>query len=111
LSRSCRPEVTVNTIVDFRSEIRSWLSEVARPAGLHDYGPTPTPDDIVAGRQWQRLLSEAGYACLHWPVERGGREASVAEQAAFAEECALAGVPRQFHLVGPDLAGPVIMAY
>ncbi|WP_216694495.1 acyl-CoA dehydrogenase family protein [Dietzia psychralcaliphila] len=96
---------------DFRAEVRDWLSRVPRPEGLHDYGPTPTPDDIAAGRQWQRQLCEAGYACLHWPVGRGGREASVAEQAAFAEECALAGVPRQFHLVGPDLAGPVLMAY
>lgn len=96
---------------DFRAEVREWLSRVPRPEGLHDYGPTPTPDDIASGRQWQRQLSDAGYACLHWPVDRGGREASVAEQAAFAEECALAGVPRQFHLVGPDLAGPVLMSY
>lgn len=96
---------------DFRTEVRDWLATAPRPSGLHDYGPTPTPADITAGRAWQALLAEARYACLHWPRERGGREASVAEQAAFAEECALADVPRQFHLVGPDLAGPVLMAY
>ncbi|EAQ00603.1 probable Acyl-CoA dehydrogenase [Janibacter sp. HTCC2649] len=96
---------------DFRMEVRDWLDTTPRPEGLHDYGPTPTPDDITAGRAWQGLLAEAGYACLHWPKNRGGREASVADQAAFAEECALAGVPRQFHLVGPDLAGPVLMAH
>lgn len=95
----------------FRAEVRDWLSTVPRPVGLHDYGPTPTPDDIEPGRAWQRQLAEVGLACLHWPRDRGGRDASVAEQAAFAEECALAGVPRQFHLVGPDLAGPVIMAF
>jgi alkylation response protein AidB-like acyl-CoA dehydrogenase len=101
----------MSTDLAFRSEIREWLVQAPRPAGLHDYGPTPTPDDVQAGRAWQRQLADAGYACLHWPRDRGGRQATVAEQAAFAEECALAGVPRQFHLVGPDLAGPVLMAY
>ncbi len=101
----------MTTAQDFRTEVRAWLEQAARPVGLHDYGPTPTPDDITAGRTWQGQLAAAGYACLHWPRERGGRDATVAEQAAFAEECALAGVPRQFHLVGPDLAGPVLMAY
>jgi alkylation response protein AidB-like acyl-CoA dehydrogenase len=96
---------------DFRAEARAWLAQTPRPEGLHDYGPTPTPGDITAGRAWQAQLADAGFACLHWPVDRGGRDATVAEQAAFAEECALAGVPRQFHLVGPDLAGPVLMAY
>ena len=101
----------MTTPESFRAEVRAWLAGAPRPAGLHDYGPTPTPDDIDAGRAWQGMLAEAGYACLHWPAEHGGREASVAEQAAFAEECALADVPRQFHLVGPDLAGPVLMAF
>lgn len=103
--------MATGTAEEFRTEVRDWLARTPRPEGLHDYGPTPTPDDITAGRAWQGQLASARLACLHWPVERGGRDASVAEQAAFAEECALAGVPRQFHLVGPDLAGPVLMAY
>jgi alkylation response protein AidB-like acyl-CoA dehydrogenase len=95
----------------FRAEVREWLRTTARSAGLHDYGPTPTAADIPAGREWQRALAAAGYACLHWPRRWGGRDATVTEQAAFAEEAAQAGVPRQLNIVGPDLAGPVLMAF
>jgi alkylation response protein AidB-like acyl-CoA dehydrogenase len=95
----------------FRDEVHDWLATCGRPIGLHDYGPTPTSEDVPAGRIWQRMLADAGYACLHWPTEWGGRAASVAEQAVFAEECARAGVPRQLNIVGPDLVGPVLMAF
>ncbi|WP_067662675.1 acyl-CoA dehydrogenase family protein [Nocardia miyunensis] len=95
----------------FRAEVRAWLSAAPRPDGLHDYGGTPEVADVPAGRRWHRLLADAGYACLHWPSEYGGRDASVREQAIFAEEAARARVPRQLNIVGPDLAGPVIMRF
>jgi alkylation response protein AidB-like acyl-CoA dehydrogenase len=98
-------------VTGFRAEARAWLAAVDRPAGLRDYGATPTADDLSAGRAWQRLLADAGYACLHWPARWGGRDASVADQAAFAEEAARAGLPRQFSLISADLVGPVLMAY
>jgi alkylation response protein AidB-like acyl-CoA dehydrogenase len=95
----------------FRTELRQWLLEVERPENLRDYGPTPTGDDVVPGRAWQRLLAEAGWACIAWPIQWGGRDATLAEQAAFVEECATAGVPRQMNIVGPDLVGPVLLAH
>jgi len=95
----------------FRAEVRAWLATAPRPRGLRDYGGTPEVADVPAGRQWHRTLAEAGYVCMHWPVEHGGRDASVLEQAILAEEAAEAGVPRQLNIVGPDLAGPVIMRF
>jgi alkylation response protein AidB-like acyl-CoA dehydrogenase len=95
----------------FREQVRTWLARVPRPAGLRDYGPTPTLADVPTGRRWQRVLMDHGYACLHWPVEYGGAGAPAAFQAVFAEECARAGVPRQVNIVGPDLAGPVVMRF
>ncbi|MCW2829412.1 MAG: acyl-CoA dehydrogenase [Aeromicrobium sp.] len=96
---------------EFRAELRDWLATVDRPAGLHDYGPTPVAADIAVGRAWQRQLAEAGYSCRAWPARFGGQGASVAEQAAFAEECARAGVPRQLNIVGPDMVGPILMDF
>ncbi|MCW2904858.1 MAG: acyl-CoA dehydrogenase [Streptosporangiaceae bacterium] len=95
----------------FRAEVREWLRTAPRPEALHDYGPTPTVADIPAGREWQHTLAACGFACLHWPVRWGGRDATVTEQAVFAEEAARASVPRQLNIVGPDLAGPVLMAF
>lgn len=98
-------------VEDFRAGLRSWLETVERPDGLYDYGPTPQPADLEVGRIWHRMLYDAGYACLHWPVRWGGRDAGVAIQAALAEEAAWAGVPRQLNIVGPDMVGPVLMSF
>jgi alkylation response protein AidB-like acyl-CoA dehydrogenase len=95
----------------FRAEVRAWLAGVDRPAGLRDHGATPTPADVPPGRAWQRLLADAGLACLAWPVAYGGRDATVHQLAAFAEECSMAGVPRQLNMVGPELVGPVLLGH
>jgi alkylation response protein AidB-like acyl-CoA dehydrogenase len=98
----------VNTV---RREIRAFLEAAPKPDGLRNYGQTPTATDVEPGRIWHRYLAEHGYACLHWPREYGGADASVAMQAVFAEECAHAGVPRQVSIAGPDLVGPVLIKF
>lgn len=94
-----------------RSEIRAFLANAEKPAGLRNYGPTPTDADVGPGRVWHRYLAEHGQVCLHWPKAFGGQDASVARQAIFAEECARAGVPRQLGLTAIDLVGPVLIAF
>jgi alkylation response protein AidB-like acyl-CoA dehydrogenase len=44
-------------------------------------------------------------------VEFGGRGAGPADEAAFIEELARRGLPRQISVGGPDVAGPIIMGY
>lgn len=94
-----------------RAEFRKFLDGAPRPAGLRNYGPTPTADDVPPGRAWHRHLADHGYTCLHWPLEFGGAAATVAYQAVFAEECARAGVPRQLNITGVDLVGPVLIKF
>jgi alkylation response protein AidB-like acyl-CoA dehydrogenase len=107
---SASPDV-VEDVDALHAEIRSFLDNAPKPAGLRNYGPTPTAEDVAPGRQWHRYLADHGYTCLHWPREFGGAAASVAYQAAFAEECARAGVPRQLNITGADLVGPVIIKF
>ncbi|MDT5205570.1 MAG: hypothetical protein QOD34_2206 [Mycobacterium sp.] len=94
-----------------RSQIHSFLENAPKPAGLRNYGPTPTTADVEPGRAWHKYLAEHGYVCLHWPVEYGGADASVSYQAIFAEECTRAGVPRQLGITGVDLVGPVLIKF
>src|ERR1700761_6302669 len=110
---SASPEVTkdLNEVDALRAEIRSFLHNAPRPAGLRNYGPTPTADDVEPGRVWHRYLADHGYACLHWPREFGGAAATVTYQAVFAEECARADVPRQLNITGADLVGPVLIKF
>lgn len=103
--------VSTEDIDTLRSEIRGFLESAPKPAGLRNYGPTPTDSDVEPGRQWHRYLAQRGYTCLHWPAGYGGADASVARQAVFAEECARASVPRQLNITGPDLVGPVLIKF
>jgi alkylation response protein AidB-like acyl-CoA dehydrogenase len=103
--------VSTEDVAALRSQIHSFLESAPKPAGLRNYGPTPTADDVGPGRAWHKHLAKHGYVCLHWPVEFGGADASVAFQAIFAEECARAGVPRQLGITAIDLVGPVLIKF
>ena len=95
---------------DFHDRLRKWLDSVTPPPGLRDYGATPTAEDIDSGRAWQRMLCEGGWAALSWPAPEGAG-ATVAEQAIFAEELAIRGLPRQLSFVSMELAGPILISY
>lgn len=103
--------LTAETVDDIRAEVRTFLDTTPRPEGLRNYGPTPTVSDVPPGRLWHKQLAANGFACLSWPIEYGGADATVLQQAIFAEECARAGVPRQLAITGIDLVGPVLIEY
>ena len=95
----------------FRAEVRAWLAE-AVPA----HGPGPGErNDWEAQRAydcgWQRKLFDAGYAGISWPVEYGGRDASLTEQLVYYEETARAHAPYAgVNFVGLLHGGPTIVA-
>jgi len=95
---------------EFRAVAAEWI-HTARSHAPRDYGAICPPDLIGAGIEWQRLLFDAGYAGIHWPAEFGGRGLSSAHQAAWIEECALAGVPPFLNMVGLVLAGQSIIQF
>ncbi len=90
-----------------REELRAWL--VAHP-------PSPvrvatTVDDAEALRDWQRALHAARWVGIHWPVEYGGRGASVTQVAIYNEEMARADAPPLLGRAGVSLVGPTLMAH
>ncbi len=91
----------------FRDEVRTWLSE------NHPGEPPEAGDD--ASYQWrrdfQRRLADGGWAAVHWPVEFGGRGATLTQSAIFFEELARARAPLPANVLGLLLAGPTIMTY
>ncbi len=95
---------------DFRARLDAWLAATEVPSGLRDYGATPTAGDVEAGRAWQRLLVDGGWAALSWP-EPYGAGATPVEQAVFAEALARRRLPRQLSFVSMELAGPIIVAF
>ncbi len=94
----------------FRQELRQWLSTT-----LPGLPPKPAPTDWPGRRaydtHWQRLLFDAGYAGVDWPVEGGGRGASPVEELVFKEELERAHAPYVgVNFVGLLHAGPTIIA-
>jgi alkylation response protein AidB-like acyl-CoA dehydrogenase len=90
----------------FRDEVQAWLR-----AYVPSLPPAGTAEGFAAHREWERRLSAAGYAGLHWPREYGGRELSVVEQAIFEEEYLLAGGPERVTVVGQKLMAPTLFAH
>jgi alkylation response protein AidB-like acyl-CoA dehydrogenase len=94
----------------FRSGLRDWLAEA-----LPTLPPKPSPNDWPARRaydtHWQRLLFDAGYAGVDWPMEGGGRGSSPVEQLIFKEELERAHAPYVgVNFVGLLHAGPTVIA-
>ena len=95
--------------LNFRSDLRSWLSEVL-PEGSPRKGKnlfTQSRDDTV---WWQQTLNDKGWAASSWPAEHGGTGWSDAQRQIFTQECGRAGAPMQSPF-GNTMVGPVIYTF
>lgn len=98
----------------FRAEFRAWLNENLtdkyRGDGL-GFSMEMSPDRVEVLREWNRLLAEARFAAIAWPVEYGGRGAGVMEQVVFAEEMHRSGAPGTLNPLGLSNIAPAIIAH
>jgi alkylation response protein AidB-like acyl-CoA dehydrogenase len=95
----------------FRDELRQWL-EANRPDELIGIDAERASFGNVAGVEgWTRKLADAGYLCVSWPEEYGGRGLTCVEVAVMNEEFARAGVPRITRGMGEWLVGPSIIVW
>jgi alkylation response protein AidB-like acyl-CoA dehydrogenase len=94
----------------FRAELRAWLDANLPEERRGGRGGAQRFDDAF-GREWSRMLYDAGYAGLTWPKEFGGAGAPYSFQAIFYEEMARAHAPGHVGVIGLGMAGPTIMAH
>ncbi|MFN2591108.1 MAG: acyl-CoA dehydrogenase family protein [Actinomycetota bacterium] len=91
---------------EFRREVRAWLqANVPRD-------PLPsmdTAEGFERHRQWERVLHEAGWAVVSWPVEYGGRGLGLQEWLIFEEEYWASGAPGRVGQNGLFLLGPTLI--
>lgn len=102
------------SLAAFREEVRAWLTAhlVADFAPLIGSGGPGREHEHPELRQaWERELGDGGWIGLGWPVEAGGRGATVEQQVVFHEEYARAGAPARIGHMGEQLAGPTIAAF
>ena len=95
----------------FRKRVRAWLhkhrprgtSTLTRGASLDDDGEW---NRLVA---WHKDLHAGGWIGLSWPIEYGGRGATLMEQIIFNQELGRYKLPTGCNVLGVMMAGPAIM--
>ncbi len=90
----------------FRKEARDWLAKNApKPKELEG------KDYIEQAKLWQKRKYDAGWACITWPKEYGGRDATPIEQVIWSQEEGQYEVPAGVFSIGQGMAAPTLMAY
>ena len=90
----------------FREEVRAWLSASVPTAGELD-----GLDYIGRAKLWQKRKYDAGWACIRWPEEHGGRGASAIEQVIWNQEEGRFNTPDSIFGIGHGMCAPTMMTW
>ena len=102
----------------FRTEAKAWIDanaprEFEAELSKASLGRIKLQkhDIVEVARAWQKKKSEAGYVCLHWPKEYGGRGATAVEQVIWQQEEGVYFKLTSPFQIGEGMCGPTLMAY
>ena len=102
----------------FRQTARSWLDANAPKHLRQELEEAPfgrlqlkSVDATAASRAWQKQKYDAKWACLHWPVEYGGRGATPIERVIWQQEEGVYGKLSALFGIGHGMCGPTVMAW
>ena len=95
-------------------EIAGWLKVNLKGEFLSVIGRGGSGEQVEMLNErikWEQHMGKAGWTCIGWPKEFGGKSASINEQVIFYEEYTRAGGPGRIGHIGETLAGPTIIAF
>lgn len=95
----------------FRNELRSWLEENLPEGWIEGTYTIPVEEKENEKflRDWQRKLSEGGWAGISWPKKYGGRGATLIEEVIYEEEMARVKAPPILNIIGIAMIGPTLL--
>jgi len=99
----------------FRTEARTWLEANAERITPGDTDgimeEADTPRMVADAKVWQKKKADAGWACITWPKEFGGRGATPMQNVIWNEEQAKFQTPRDIYGIGIGMCGPTILTH
>ncbi|MCY4143422.1 MAG: acyl-CoA dehydrogenase family protein [Gammaproteobacteria bacterium] len=91
---------------EFRAEVAEWLQQnVPTREELSGLG------EIQQSKLWQKRKFDAGWACLRWPKEYGGRGATAIQSVIWNQEESKHPVPTGIFQIGQGMAAPTMMSW
>jgi alkylation response protein AidB-like acyl-CoA dehydrogenase len=99
----------------FRAELQAWLDEHLPPFKAQGEIGTHTGEGVLRTMErrkaWQRTLNQGRWAAINWPIEWGGREATIMQNVIYSEEMARAKTPGIYNANGVWQIGPMIIRW
>jgi acyl-CoA dehydrogenase len=100
----------------YRAKARAWLEKNAKPLDPTKVAPSEIGEREDAAtiqwcKDWQAKKADAGWACITWPKELGGQDATPMQRVIFNQEEARFRVPPPIYAIGHGMLGPTIMAH
>jgi alkylation response protein AidB-like acyl-CoA dehydrogenase len=99
----------------YRAKVRTWLDANATlkdPKASKANALDEAEGDLVGkAKAWQAKKRKEGWACLRWPKEFGGQEATTMESVIFGQEESRYDLPPSIYGIGHGMLGPTIMAH
>lgn len=102
----------------FRIEARQWIADNApayleEPLSTSGFGGIRTGeyDPLTEAKKWQKKKADAGWACIAWPKEYGGRNATPIQSVIWNQEEGVFGQLSRTFIIGQGMCAPTMMAY
>jgi alkylation response protein AidB-like acyl-CoA dehydrogenase len=102
----------------FRAEAKAWIDahaprEFEAELSKASLGRIKLQkhDIVEIAKAWKKKKSEAGFVCLHWPREYGGRGATAVERVIWQQEEGVYFKLTSPFQIGEGMCGPTLMAY
>ena len=104
---------------EFRKLARDWVAANRPDDLMRDLAAAEEIKDrdqrtaalVKAAKAWQKKKADAGFACLTWPKEYGGRSATPIQRVIWDQEEGKYGALSAPFQIGQGMCGPTVMAY
>lgn len=96
----------------FRDDLSRWLRDnLPIGWGVTAFEPADEDANALFRLEWEKTLYRGGWNGIAWPIQYGGRGATLIEQAIFAEETAKAKAPEGLNIIGRNLVATTLLHF